>query len=364
MRVEVAKPQELGAPERELWARFRSENPELANPYFAPGWSDVIAHQRGDARVAVISEAEEIVAFLPYQHASRVTLLPMGGALSDYQGFICRESAEIDADEAVAQIGAGRFDFTHALMSQKAFAEAQRAVSSSWIACLGEGFDAYAAAKRAAGSSVLKRIRSKRRRMERALGELRFTACSTDQADLDTLITWKRKQFERTNRPDVFAESWTRAVVTESFHAEDADYQGVLFTLHAGDRLAAANFCLRSNHVLHCWFIAHDDEFHDQSPGLVLFGDILQSMEGLGAKQLDLGAGDYRFKAELATRAREVGSGFVGKPGLSTSLRSMQYAIRDTFERLPLGRVSAWPGKAMRRFDLMRGLAEHRGDSR
>ncbi len=363
MKVEVVKPQDLGASERALWADLRAGNAELANPYFTTGWSDVIARQRGDARVAVISDGAEVVGFLPYQCASRVALLPMGGALSDYQGFICAEGAEMDADEVVAQIGAGRFDFTHALTSQKSFGEAQRAVSSSWIACLGEGFDAYAAAKRAAGSSVLKRIRSKRRRMERALGDLRFTAFSTEQADLDALIDWKRQQFERTNRPDVFAESWTRAVVNESFNAKDDDYQGVLFTLHAGDRLAAANFCLRSNQVLHCWFIAHDDEFHEQSPGLVLFGDILQSMESFGAKQLDLGAGDYRFKSELATRAREVGAGFVGKPGLSTSLRSMQYAIRNAFERLPLGRVSAWPGKAMRRFDLMRGLAEHRSDS-
>jgi hypothetical protein len=37
-------------------------------------------------------------------------------------------------------------------------------------------------------------------------------------------------------------------------------------------------------------------------------------------------------------------------------VRDVQYRVRARMEAMPLGRVSHWPGKAMRRVDLWRGL--------
>jgi CelD/BcsL family acetyltransferase involved in cellulose biosynthesis len=79
-------------------------------------------------------------------------------------------------------------------------------------------------------------------------------------------------------------------------------------------------------------------------------------MEQTPFKVLDLGAGDYRFKQQLANRHRLVAHGFVGRPSPLSLLRSAQYGIRDAAERLPLGSLSEIPGKAMRRLDQWRGL--------
>ena len=69
-------------------------------------------------------------------------------------------------------------------------------------------------------------------------------------------------------------------------------------------------------------------------------------MAGGYYSRLDLGCGDYRFKRELSNTAQETGHGFVG----------LAYRLREAAEGLPLGGVSALPGKAMRRYDLLRAL--------
>ena len=73
--------------------------------------------------------------------------------------------------------------------------------------------------------------------------------------------------------------------------------------------------------------------------------------------EFDLGAGDYRFKQSLASVAARGRLRLCG-PRLApaTAVRAAAYGVRDAAEALPLGRASAWPGKAMRRIDLMRGL--------
>ena len=48
----------------------------------------------------------------------------------------------------------------------------------SHLACLREGYDAYAASRKAAGSDVLPDCAKKRRKMGRDIGEVRFTAAS------------------------------------------------------------------------------------------------------------------------------------------------------------------------------------------
>jgi CelD/BcsL family acetyltransferase involved in cellulose biosynthesis len=109
-------------------------------------------------------------------------------------------------------------------------------------------------------------------------------------------------------------------------------------------------------HTIHGWLIAHNPEFERYSPGLMLFQDILKSMDGTPYKRLDLGAGDYRFKRELSNAQQTVVFGFLGTlspadPGPPRRLWRAQMA-----EALPLGRMSDLPGKAMRRIDLLRGL--------
>ena len=89
---------------------------------------------------------------------------------------------------------------------------------------------------------------------------------------------------------------------------------------------------------------------------MILIAEILRWAAAAGVRELDLGPGDYRFKQSLANLARPVAHGYVGRPSASALVRAAAYGVRDTVEAMPLGSVSALPGKAMRRLDLIRGL--------
>ena len=102
--------------------------------------------------------------------------------------------------------------------------------------------------------------------------------------------------------------------------------------------------------------VAHEDAFERYSPGLLLFQDILKWMDDQPFDRMDLGYGDYRFKRELSNLQRPLMHGFVGVPSAASFVREAAYGVRRAAEALPLGAVSALPGKAMRRIDLIRGL--------
>ena len=188
------------------------------------------------------------------------------------------------------------------------------------------------------------------------MGPLSFAAHSHASSDFEQLFEWKRAQYRDTGQTDIFAAGWPMKLMRDLFARREADFGGVLFTLHMQGRLAAAHFHLRGTQTIHAWMIAHDCDFERYSPGLLLFQDILRWMDDTPYQRLDLGHGDYRFKRELATGVQTVAHGFVGVPSPASFVRSAAYQVRAMAEALPLGRVSELPGKAMRRMDQWRGL--------
>jgi hypothetical protein len=102
-------------------------------------------------------------------------------------------------------------------------------------------------------------------------------------------------------------------LVDDLFQPDDPNFGGGLYTLHLGDQLAAVHLHLRGEHTIHGWLIAHDPELERYSPGLMLFQDILKSMDGTPYTRLDLGTGDYRFKRELSNAPADRGVRLPGR---------------------------------------------------
>ncbi len=183
-----------------------------------------------------------------------------------------------------------------------------------------------------------------------------FTASSASLGDFDQLIAWKRAQYATTGQTDIFDAGWPLDVLNALFQSDDAEYCATLFTLHVGGKLIAGHLALCTRKIAHAWFIAHDDAFGRYSPGVILITEVIRWAAARGMDELDLGPGDYRFKLSLANRTRDVSHGFVGRPSAATFARSATYRLREMVEAMPLGPASTFPGKAMRRLDLMRSL--------
>lgn len=359
MAIEVVSPFELASVDLKTWARLQASDPDLASPFLSPGWSMALSKAGGPdrrfGRVAVVVEGGEGVGFFAAR-ASRFTALPAGALMSDYQGLVAGPEVQLDARELVRALGVRRLDLLNVPQSQLSFAPHLRVTCDSRLIDLTGGFETYAADRKAAGSGILGDTAKKRRKLEKDHGQVRFTAQSASADDLATLMRWKSAQWRETGQPDVFETPWTAELVRRLHAHAEPGCKGELFTLHVGDRLAAAHFALAGSDVLHAWFIAHDDEFARCSPGVVLIVDILKWAAERGVREMDLGPGDYRFKLQLANAARAIGHGYVGRPSAATLVRAAQFGVRRAAEALPLGRYSDLPAKAMRRLDNWRGL--------
>ena len=356
MPIEALSPSELSADDVARWSALQTRG--LDSPFLSPHWARAVERAQAGGpqrtRVAVIREGEGEGYF-----AARVagsTAMAAGAPMCDYQGVVGSPGLTVDVKALVGGLGVQRLDFSHMLAEQAPFASFARGRQSSLIADISQGFAAYQQERKTAGVGVLKDAAKKRRKAERETGEVRFTPFSKDVAALDQLIAWKRAQLRATNQTDIFNTAWTGRLLRQLHEAATPDFGASLYTLHMGGELAAVHLHLHGREVIHGWIIAHNAAFERYSPGILLFVDILQWMDQSPYNRLDLGAGAYRFKAELSNATQDVTDGFVGLPSAASLTRAAVYGVRRAAESLPLGPMSDLPAKAMRRMDRWRGL--------
>jgi CelD/BcsL family acetyltransferase involved in cellulose biosynthesis len=358
VEIDIVRPQDLRPASIERWAQLQTG--ALDSPFLSPHWVRAVdyaqRHGRRAVQVAVLKEDGREVGFFPAR-VGAYTAMPVGAPMCDYQALVAEPGVQLDAKTLVQALGVHRLDFTHMLEGQATFAGHARGQVLSHVIDVKGGYAAYEAERKAAGKSILKDSDKKRRKVEREVGEATFGAFSRSSTDFERLLAWKSAQYRATGQTDIFQTEWTLALLRDLFESRDPDFGAVLFTLHFGDRLAAVHLHLRGRRTIHGWLIAHDPEFERYSPGILLFQDILRWMDDMPYNRLDLGAGDYRFKRELANDGLWVSDGFVGLPSPAAFARRAAYGVRRAAESLPLGRASELPGKAMRRMDVWRGLS-------
>jgi CelD/BcsL family acetyltransferase involved in cellulose biosynthesis len=353
VRIETVHPKDLGEAEIARWRALQSADAALASPYLTPDWARIVGAARTDTRVCVI---ENGAGFFGAQRHSRFAAMGLGAPISDYQGVVGEAGLEVNAAALCRALKVGRIDLTHVPAGQSVLAGAVAHSEGSWIAETHGGRDLYEAALKLQRAEFVRQTDKKLRKLNKDHGAATFTV-SRDRADFDALLQWKRDQLVRTGQPAIWDTPWVRHVIDACFDARDPHFAGTLFTMRVGDRLAAANFCLRSHRTLHMWIIAHDDAFEAGSPGVQLGRWVIGWAGDQGLAEVDFGPGDYRYKRQLSTTQRQLEWGAASGLSWSGAMRRTQYALRAKIERLPSPKLAALPGKAMRRIDLMRALA-------
>jgi CelD/BcsL family acetyltransferase involved in cellulose biosynthesis len=357
--IDVVRPSALCPSDLAAWRALQAADPALESPFLSPEWrravDQVQSGGRGEILVAVLRDGPDAVGFFPTRVVGS-TAMPVGAPMSDYQGLIAHADLRVEAKWLIKALGVQRLDFSHMLADQPVFRPFVRGEAPSYVIDVANGYDTYAAERRAAGSGVLKDIDKRRRKAEHEVGPVSFQAMANCPKAFDFLLDWKRRQYLTTGQPVIFDAPWTVELLRALHATRDGDFGGALFVLEIGDRPAAIQFHLRGARTLHAWIVAHDRTFDRYSPGMMLFQEILRWMDETPFATFDLGAGDYRFKHQLSNAQRTVAHGFVGLPSAASLMREAQYGVRAAAERLPWPQVRALPGKAMRRLDLLRGL--------
>ena len=99
--VRVMPMRELDSADAAAWSALQKADPQVASPFFRPEFAAAVALVRDDVYVAAIERAGETIGFFPFQTSAFSVGRPVGGPLSDCQGFVMRAGVDWDAGRIV-----------------------------------------------------------------------------------------------------------------------------------------------------------------------------------------------------------------------------------------------------------------------
>ncbi len=330
LRVRVVRPGQLKDQDHARWASWAPES-----PFFHPSFTERVARYRSDVEVAIIDRGAETVGYFPYHRQGR-SARPVGMRMSDYHGPILAPGVSIDPSELLRGAGISRFPFNHLPTGIPGFDRFEFGRSESRRIDLSDGYEAWRAGRRDAGSKLIDQVARKRRKMEREVGPSRFEAHSQDRVALEALYAWKGEQRRRTRTFDVLGLAWVRELLEDLLLGREEGFGAQLSTLHAGDQLAAVHLGLRTPEVLHYWFGAYDHRWSVYSPGSAILIAIAQDCAAAGVRHIDLGRGDERYKSSLASSAATLREGVVTTGGVALSVARAGFHARRRLRDSPL----------------------------
>jgi CelD/BcsL family acetyltransferase involved in cellulose biosynthesis len=318
------------------WAALQRVNVDIASPYFHPEFTRCAAGVSPNVEIAIVEDGGKIVAFFPFERVSRSIGGPAGGMLSDYHGLASAGAVDFDPLDLLRACKLIAWDFSHLPAAQSPFLKGAHALTASPQISLEAGYAAYARRKQASGSGLIDRAAYLARRLEREVGPMRYQAHDIAPSALDQVLAWKSSQYLRSGTPDIFRLPWTGALLSAIHETQTDGFAGVLSTLHAGDRLIAGHFGMRSQSVWHYWFPSYDPAFAKYSPGLILILKMAESASGLGVRMIDLGAGMSQQKERLATGSVMLAAGSIETPTWRSARRGLTRSIAALVRNSPL----------------------------
>lgn len=303
MRIDICNARDLGRDELEAWKSIVTTKPHLDSPFFRPELVLATARARDDVQVAVVRSAGEPALFFPFQGATDGCAQAITGRLSEFHGFIARKKFSFDPQAIIRACRLRAWHFDHVPDSQIRLERfAWRRTESPYLD-LSQGYDAYIAAQKGAGSSCVKQAERKMRKLAREVGPLRFEWHTDDQQVWDALVRWKSDQHRRTRVLEIFKYSWVHQMLGEIRREQGKEFSAPVSALYAGDQLAAVHFGLASRRALHIWFPAYNRQLQAYSPGVTLLLEMARHAASQGMQRIDLGKGEERYKADFASGA-------------------------------------------------------------
>lgn len=306
MRVRVVRPGELGADEASRWLKYQQQSTVLCSPFLSLAFAQAVDQFTPRARVAVVEDSGEIVAFLPFDAGPLRVGRPIGYPMNDLQGFVSA-GPPVDARQVIRAAGLRGWRFTAAPAEQTAlspFHYEDTAVGAAVIDVSG-GYEAY---RRALSRSVTTKPARKRRSLEREMGPVELVWDSASADHIRQMIAWKSGKYHGSR--ELFADPAAGRIVQRLTLADGA-FGGIVSVLRAGQRPFAISCNLTGPAGIVGWFTAYDPELSSYSPGTMLTLAIAEEAAARGISRFDLGPGQDQYKFRLANQSYPVAGGAV-----------------------------------------------------
>jgi CelD/BcsL family acetyltransferase involved in cellulose biosynthesis len=303
--VQVLRPAELEPRHWLAWNRFVSDNPFLTSPFFSPHYALTVSRIVPDVFIGILKREGDPIAFLPFERGADKIAKRL--RLCDYQGVILGPEMKIDIVSFLRECGLCGWEFDHLIANQEFLRPYHLSRAAAPIVDLSEGYNAYLVQRKSSGGlGQIKEAQVKMRRMEKAIGSLRFEFHMNSQSILGQLIDWRYHRYESRHE-----KSLVKSILESFLGIQEPDFSGILSSLHAGDKLVAAHFGLRSGKVLAHWFPAYDAACAKLSPGSVLNLKMIECAADFGIHTIDFGKGDQSYKLRWTDQSIPLAEGVV-----------------------------------------------------
>lgn len=345
----------LSADEIAAWSDLQRLHAEFESPFFRPEFSALLAEYQPDIEVAVLRIAGRCVGFWPFQRGTRNIARTDGYRLRSYEGVLCDPSTAWSPEELLQACGLSAWKFDHLLLSQSSMKRFHWSVSTSPVIDLSAGAETYLQRKRRERSHTIELMFRRMRRAERELGPVRLVPASDEDQVVNTIIEWKRAQFQRIRCVDHLAPAWRRAFVKRTAAFRSEHFSGMTCALYAGRHLLAAHLGLRSGRVLHGWLPVYNRCFHRYSPGVMMWALLADQAPNFGITRIDLGMGAEHYKDRLKTGEITVAQGVLDRRFARRALRMGWRRLRRAIMASPLGhplRKTLYACRALRGYEI------------
>ena len=350
MQVELFKPSEMNA---DFWSAFkamRDANTNYDDPFFDPEFARLVGDLRTDTYVAVAFDPgkQEPIAFWPLHIRPGGWARPIGGPFSDWHGPIIRKGDAVDPSIFLTSADLAGFS-AFGMPADLSWGHLSERVGAN-MTNLSAGWADYLAQQTKLFPRHFKKIRRMQRNMERDFSSVEYNMDDKSREAFDWIIARKREQYNRTGRHDVLAPDWVCQML-ERLRTHQSDRLTVqLMTLKLDGNLAAAEFNILSDNVVHGWITAFQTEYSYYSPGYMLQHEILRAMPEMGRAVYDAGIGLDYYKKYYTNFQLPVDKGVIRAEPRQRLPRVFADGWRLTENAMP-GAVARLMGKVRRRTD-------------
>jgi CelD/BcsL family acetyltransferase involved in cellulose biosynthesis len=356
MQTELVRYGELDLDQVRKWRAWQQAVPGYASPFMHPRFTDAVSAVRQDARVLVVEDAGEIIAFWPLHVRPGGLARPIAAPLSDHTGPICRPDrqahAGFDPARALRGVGLRALSFTGLTDPYGLFGDAISSSQPSHIAEFDDrGGEGFLADQNALYGKRFKNLRRKERLLERDFGAGRFILDDRRPESLARLFALKSEQFKSTGRHDVFSPNWVQKLIARLNDIQDPTFRAIVSTLEVEGELASSEFNLIAGNTLSSWIVAYDPKFSIGSPGHLIVMNIVREIGSLGVNRIDFGPGHDYYKKYFVNTQTPICDGIVKAPGRVASVPTLVRGLVGATERAPLGPIARVTGQIRRRFE-------------
>jgi prepilin-type processing-associated H-X9-DG protein len=337
--VEIAavKFADLTREEIEAWSALQSRHSVFETPFFRPEFSALLSEYEDDIEVAVLRMGDRCVGFWPFQRGRGNVAFADGRGLRSYEGVVCDPRVSWRPEALLEGCRLSAWKFEHLLDSQANLRRFYWKLSKAPVIDLADSSETFLERKRRERSRTIELVLRKVRKLERDVGHVRLVASTDDDCVLDSIIEWKRAQFNRIRIADHLAPPWRRELVKRVAASQSEDFAGMTTALYAGKHLLAAHLGIRSRALLHGWLPVYNRSFQRYSPGIVMWAMLADEVPRLGITRIDLAKGHEDYKEHLKTGDRIVAEGALDPWFVSRSLRKGWWRARRALLASPVG---------------------------